>query len=156
MTRLSIAARQADLIGDDAKALMKITLDAGITSVAGHTERFSQKVAKKAARKLILDQLPNDDDLLKGKEVKIANSTPSIYTARKMELDSAVQNNDWKTVVTKCPIRESDALGNISSALKFRKIEDYEKAVRQLLAQEEDALAFVRRLFGDLFDQLGN
>jgi hypothetical protein len=38
--------------------------------------------------------------------------------------------------------------------LAVGSIEDYEKAVRQLLSTDEEALAFVRGLFGNLLDQL--
>ncbi len=69
-------------------------------------------------------------------------------------LDAAVANDDWKTILTKCPVRESTALDDISAALGFRKMQDYEKAVRYLLAEDDNALAFVRGLFDNLFDQM--
>lgn len=149
-----IAARLADISGDNATALTKKALAAGIAAVAEHTDRLSQKVAKKAVRKLILDQLPNDDDLMDGRDVSIANDAQAIHAARKAELDAAVGDNDWETILTRCPVRETVALANISVALGFRKIGDYEKAVRRLLSQDDDGLAFVRSLFSNLFDQL--
>lgn len=149
-----IAVRQADVYGDDANALTQKALAAGVSSVADHTDRLSQKVAKKAVRKLILDQLPNDDDLMNGREVTVANDAQEIHAARKAELDAAVAGNDWETILIKCPVRECAALANISSELNFRRIQDYEKAVRRLLSQDDEALAFVRGLFGTLSDQL--
>ncbi|WP_370338136.1 AAA family ATPase [Parvularcula marina] len=149
-----IAARQADLSGDNADALTGRALAAGVAAVAGHTDRLSQKVAKKAVRKLILDQIPNDEELMAGQEITVINSAQTIHAARQAELDAAVEGNDWETILTKCPVRESAALANISSELGFRKIEDYEKAVRRLLAQDDDALTFVRGLFDNLADQL--
>jgi hypothetical protein len=89
-----------------------------------------------------------------GQVITIANDAQAIHAARKAELDAAVADNDWETILTKCPVRESAALANISGELGFRRIEDYEKAVRRLLSQDNDALAFVRGLFGNLFDQL--
>jgi ABC-type cobalamin/Fe3+-siderophores transport system ATPase subunit len=149
-----IAVRQADVSGDDPNTISERALNAGVAAVADHTDRLSQKVAKKAVRKLILDQLPNDDDLMDGQVITIANDAQAIHAARKAELDAAVADNDWETILTKCPVRESAALANISGELGFRRIEDYEKAVRRLLSQDNDALAFVRGLFGNLFDQL--
>lgn len=149
-----IAARQADVSGDDASTLAQRAMNAGIAAVADHTERLSQKVTKKAVRKLILDQLPNDDDLMNDREVMIANPAREIHASRKAELDAAVADNSWETILTSCPVRESAALASISGELGFQNIEGYEKAVRRLLSQDTGALTFVRGLFYNLFDQL--
>lgn len=149
-----IAARNAAVTGDDAGVLTEAALNAGIAAVAGHTERLSQKVAKKAVRKFIQDQLPSDDDLLAGQEVEVVNNAPAIHAERKAELDAAVQAADWLTIVTRCPVRESPAIGNIAAALGFQRVDDYEKAVRHLISTDDNALAFVRGLFDNLFDQL--
>lgn len=91
-----------------------------------------------------------------GQEVTVTNNAPTIHGERKAELDAAVQGNDWLAILTRCPVRESAALGNISGVLGFRKIEDYEKAVRRLLSRDAAALKFTRDLFGNLCDQLGS
>ena len=123
--------------------------------VAGiHTERLSRKVAKKSIRKLITEQMPNDDDLLGGQPITLQNNANDILATRKKELDAAVANGDWETILTKSPVRESSALADISKALGFLTMQDYEKAVRHLLADDDDALSFVRGLFVNLFEQL--
>ena len=105
-------------------------------------------------RKLIEEQIPNDDELLAGQEINVVNGAVGIHAARKDELDAAVANNDWEAILTKCPVRESPALDAISAALGFRSRADYPKAVRQLLSTDEEALDFTRGLFGNLFYQL--
>lgn len=149
-----VAARQADVTGQDAEAMSRGALTAGVLAVAEHTDRLSRKVAKKAVRKLIEEQIPNDDDLLEGQEFTVSNDAAAILTARQAELDAAVNENDWETILTRCPVRESPALGRISTELGFQRIEDYEKAVRHLLTTNNEALTFVRGLFGNLFEQL--
>lgn len=149
-----IATRQADISGANAKDLASKAIFEGIAAVSAHTERLSQKVAKKAVRKLIMEQIPNDDELLAGQQVVIENNAAEISAARKAELDAAVANGDWESILTKCPVRESSALVDIASALGFRKIEDYEKAARHLLTVDNEALEFVRSLFGNLPEQL--
>jgi ABC-type cobalamin/Fe3+-siderophores transport system ATPase subunit len=151
---LWIAARQAGVTGGDGATLSQRALTAGLDAITGHTERLSRKVAKKSVRKSILEQIPNDDDLLAGQEVRIVNAAVDIYTNRKGELDAAVARTDWEFILTKCPVRESGALAAISAALGFRKVEDYEKAARHLLSTDKSALHFVRGLFGTLFDRL--
>jgi len=144
------AGRQAEVLGGDPAEVAENAIVRGIEGVAAHTERLSKNVAKKAARKLIMDQIPNDDELLDGQEVTVTNRGPDIHAARKTELDAAVAAKDWETILTRCSVRECEARENIIVALGFRKIADYEKAVRHLLTVDDDALAFVRGLFGRL------
>ncbi len=145
-----IAARQAEILGGNAAEIAENAIARGVEGISAHTERLSKNVAKKAARKLILDQIPNDDDLLAGQEVIVTNSGPNIHATRKAELDTAVEAKDWLTILTQCSVRECEARENIIVALGFRTIADYEKAVRHMLTVDDDALAFVRRLFGQL------
>jgi ABC-type cobalamin/Fe3+-siderophores transport system ATPase subunit len=145
-----VAARQAEVVGGDADEMAEHAILQGVLGVSSHTERLSRNVAKKAARKLILEQIPNDDELLDGQEVIATNTAPDIHARRKVELDAAVKRRDWLTILTRCSIRECGARNDVTGALGFRTISDYEKAVRQLLTIDRDALAFVRDLFGQL------
>ena len=149
-----IAAQMADVKGDDASTLTKKALSAGIAAITNHTERLSRKVAKKSVRKLITEQIPNDDDLLGGHLVTLQNDANVILATRQKELDAAVASGDWETILTKCPVRDSSALADISTALGFPIKRDYEKSVRHRLAKDDEVLAFVRGLFDNLFDQL--
>ncbi len=149
-----IAERQVKVSGRDAKDMFNNALAAGIAAISDHTARLSQKVAKKTVRKLIMEQIPNDDDILSGQQIEIENDAVAIVARRKAELDEAVRASDWESILTKSPVRESSALTDITAALGFRKVEDYEQAVRHLMKEDEDALLFTRGLFGDLFDQL--
>lgn len=145
-----IAARQAEAVGGDAAEVAETAIVRGVEGIAAHTERLSKNVAKKAARKLIMDQIPNDDELLNGQEVIVTNRGPNIHATRKAELDAAVVARDWLAILTRCSVRECEARENIIVALGFRNIADYEKAVRHLLAVDDNALTFVQSLFGRL------
>ncbi|MCY4188408.1 MAG: ATP-binding cassette domain-containing protein [Bryobacterales bacterium] len=149
-----IAARKAYINGANASNMAKEALEAGISAIAGHTERLSKKSAKKLVRKLIIEQLPNDDKLLKGKNIKIQNNASSILDQRKQELDAGISNGDWETILTKCPVRESNALTKISMKLGFPSRQEYQQSVRQLLATDESALIATRGLFQNLYEQL--
>ena len=145
-----IAARQASVLGKDRKQLVSSAIKKGVEAIRGHTGRLSEKAAKKAIRKAIVEQIPNDDDLLSGDDIRIENHAKTILTARKQQLDAAVGENDWKEILKLCSVRESNALEQISAALRFAKREDYFAAVRHLLAEDADTLGRVRELFGDL------
>ena len=149
-----IAARMGCIKGEDASALTRRAIAAGVAAVTDHTERLSKTVVKKTVRKQITEQIPNDDELLGGQPVTLQNDAIVILATRKSELDAAVANADWETILTKSSVRHSNALANIAIALGFPRIHDYEKAVRHLLVVNDDAIAFVRGLFDSLFDQL--
>ena len=145
-----VAVRQAHISGDDSSPLAQAAIDAGVAAIGRHTDRLSRKVTKKAVRQAIMEQIPNDEDLLAGQNIQILNTAHAIHTARKNELDTAVANGNWEAILSACPVRESDALESISSALGFRKRRDYQKAVRKLLTDDVAALKFVRDLFDGL------
>lgn len=145
-----IAIRKTEVAGGDAEKVAEGAILCGVEGISAHTERLSKNVAKKAIRKLILDQIPNDDDLLGGEEVTIMNTGPCIHELRKAELDAAVDKKDWITIITRCSIRECGARDNIIRELRFRTISDYEKSVLHMLTVDGDALTFVRGLFGRL------
>ena len=145
-----IAARQALVSGEDGAKLAQTAIAAGIAAINAHTERLSQNASKKAARQAVIEQIPNDDDILAGLNIQIENSGPTIHAARKKTLDAAVAGGDWEAVLKACPVRESDALESISSTLGFKKRWEYERAVRHLLTEGDDSLQFVRDLFEGL------
>lgn len=151
-----VAELKAALTGDDGSALANSAIEIGITEVAKHTERLSRKVAKKLAREMVVKQIPSDDDLLDGHDVPIENTSLEVHSERRYELDEAVREKNWEAIITKCPVRETGALNKISSTLGFARQEDYQKTVRHLLTENEDALLFARGLFDNLFDEISN
>ena len=144
----------AEISGEDPDELFNSALTAGVQGVSKNTDRLSRKFAKKTVRRMITDQIPNDDTLLNGEDLILENNATSVLKMGKKELEAALENNKWETILTMCAVKESNALANISKVLKFRKVQDYEKAVRQLLIKNDEVLEFVRKLFDDLFDQL--
>ena len=148
-----IARRQSEVLGDDPAEMEKKAFDAGIKAVADGTERLIRNTAQKTARKRIIEQIPNGNDLLV-RRVDISIDGPEILAGRKNELGAAVQERSWESILKMCPVHESEALANISRTLGFQNMKDYRKAVRQLLDTDEDALDLVRGLFRDLFEKL--
>ena len=151
-----IAKRQTSVTGEDAVSLIEKALVAGVNAIRDQTERLSEKAAKKSVRKMIIEQIPNDDELLLGEELIIRNDANAILATRKDELDKAVLAGDWESILTRGPVRESGSLNAIARALGFQKRQDYESAVRHLLRTDDGALEFVRGLFGDLVTKLNS
>lgn len=149
-----VAESMEKILGDDALSRFNQVPEAWVNEIKGHTERLSENAVKKIVRKSIMEQIPNDDDLLKCESVTLMNDANSILTQRKRELDLAVDSRDWEAILMKCPVRESNALHTIAKTLGFQNKFDYEKAVRELLIRDNKSLDFVKGLFSDLFSQL--
>ena len=150
-----VAARQAAVLGIAAEDhLVSSAIESGVSAIGNHTERLSEKAAKKAIRKAIFEQMPNDDELLLGDDLCIENHAKDILAKRKYALDAAVENRDWEKVLRLCSVRESNALDQISSTLRFANRADYLAAVRHLLAEDSEALDAVRALFEDLAHEI--
>ena len=149
-----IASRRASLMGGDSDQLADKAICSGVTAVRDHRVRLSVKAGKKAVRKHILERIPSDDDLLCGEDVHIANEAKSILASHTERLEKATEAGDWESILKFCSVRESPALKSIIVALGFRHRQDYQRAVRHLLTEDEDALRFVRCLFGQLTSQI--
>ena len=151
-----VARRQASVLGGDSEQLAENAIRSGIDAIRGHTHRLSQKAAKKILRQSVVEQIPNDDDLLAGESIQIANNSERVLAERQQNLDAAVAAGNWAAILITCPVRESNALEEISKTLQFRQREAYEQAVRHLLAEDSDLLDFVRGLFGNLAPEILN
>jgi len=65
-------------------------------------------------------------------------------------LQGALAGGNLTEIITKYPIRETQALSEIAIKLGFQAKKQYEGAVRKLLMDDKEALSFVRSLFGTL------
>ena len=149
-----IACRQAKVLGIESAELAKAAIAAGIAAIRDHTDRLSVNATKKALREHILAQIPNDDVLLSGGNLHIENDATDFHAERVKKVNKAVQEGNWEGILTTCPIRESTALEEIISALRFKTQQDYKKSVRHLITEDAGERDFVRGLFGDLGSQL--
>ena len=140
--------------GDNAIDRFNQVPEAWANKIKGHTKRLSEKAVKKIVRKSIMEQIPNDQNLLNGKSVTLKNDAILILTQREKELETAVDDKNWEEVLAKCSVRESGALSATAKTLGFQSKFDYEQAVLQLLRTDNELLRFVRERFSDLTSQL--
>ena len=145
-----VALHQAPVLGADGTQLASAAMAAGVEAIRGHTDRLSRNATKRALRQSLIEQIPNDNELLAGHDIALTNNAAALHAARVAELEAAVADVNWERILTACPVRESNALSRISTTLGFRQRHDYQRAVRHLLARDGDALRFVRAMFGDL------
>ena len=149
-----VAERQAGVTGRDASDLTAKAHEAAIEAIRGDVGRLIQNVVKKLVWKSFIEQLPRDDDILGGESIVLENKAGAILRERRNELDNAVANCDWESILRMCSVRNTGSLDRIAKALGFPNKGLYEEAVLQLLRTDEGAVESVRNLFGDLFDRL--
>lgn len=149
-----VATNQSRIHNIDTQELTNAAIEKGIAAIAGDTERLSKNIAKKLIRKLVIEQIPDDDKLINMKDFQILNDGPKIHAEHKAIIDEAVHSNDWEMILKKCPIRSTSALNDIAVILHFRGVNDYLNYVRYLLSQDESRLAFVRGFFDGLYEKM--
>lgn len=146
-----IAERQARVTSADATVKAAAAIDAGIAKVRQHKSRMVLKAATKAARDVLLNQLPTVPSVSAGQAVSVNIDTAALVASKEAELERRLDARDWAAVVTTCPIRESGALDPISKAVGLPGVKDYEAAVRTMLTDDLEALALVRGLFAGAY-----
>ncbi len=145
-----VAERHARTTGDDFSSRVADATSAAIAAIAPHVQRLSKRVAEKRVREEFFSHIPNKDQMSVAAPLNISINVPKIVGDEQAILQKAIDTGDLATVVSRYPVRELPALEEIARKLGFQNRGQYESAVRKLLMDEADALAFVRSLFGTL------
>ena len=67
-----------------------------------------------------------------------------------VKFDALVTANETGGLISRYPVRETEALNDIASGLGFRTPEKYEMAVRKMLVDDEEARNAAEDLFGSM------
>lgn len=149
-----VARRYAAMMGEDGEARAAAALATALDKVRPEATRLSVRLAEKIIRRAIFAKLPTSETILAGAPISIEIETKAILDEAAAALTRAINERDWTTVVTRCPVRESPALDTIAKGIGLKGRLDYEKAVRQLVIDEEEALTFARSLFAEAFGEI--
>jgi ABC-type lipoprotein export system ATPase subunit len=145
-----IAQRHAAITGDDASISLDNAKNATIEAVKPHVQRLSERVAEKALREEVFRHLPKREEISAGLPINILIEVSSMVTVERERLQEALDMGNLEEIISRYPIRETPALDKIAKKLGFQNCEQYEGAVRKLLMDDNEALTFVRSLFGTL------
>jgi hypothetical protein len=77
-----------------------------------------------------------------------------MYQAEKAQLNSWIAAEDVEKIVGRYPIRESQALDGVVTALQFKNRSQYEAAVRKLVSDDQSIRTTLIGYFGDLASAL--
>jgi len=145
-----VAERQAAVTGEDSDTLLSNAKMAAIKAIRPHIQRLSERTAEKIIRKEMFSYLPRQKDIAKAEPINVLIDVPAFVTKERLRLQDALDDNNLSVIIEQYPVRETDALNQISSKLGFQSPHKYEGAVRKLLMDDKAALTFVKSLFGTL------
>jgi len=145
-----IVERHVAVTGENASTRLSMAKNAAITAVTPHIQRLSESAAEKLIREEIFKNLPRRNEIASSNPINISINVASFVAEEQIHLQTALDGNDLSTVISRYPIRETPALSEIAKKLGFQERSQYESAVRKLLIDDDNALAFVKSLFGTL------
>ena len=144
-----VASRQAEVTGDDPSVLVNEAIDGGIAAIQSQRQHMLSKVVDKLVRREIFSKLPRRNELQRIGKVSLQVDVNQLRKCEERDFDHLIAARDFEGLIQRYPFRESGALERIARSVGLSR-HKYEDAVRKLLQDEDDALSFCRRLFGDL------
>lgn len=163
---LQIAKEQVDASGGSAAAIDPAKIEtasggllycakkAALGAIAPHVEDLAARVVERTLRQQAMAKLPSRQQVLAGAPLNITLDAPTELAAEVAKLNALIAGDDLKQIVERYPVRETPALGLIALKLGYASRKKYEEDVRQLLSEDDAALAAVRALFGALVAEL--
>ena len=154
-----LAAKQANVTGDDADEMVNQANRAAIDAIRISIDHLSIRTAEKAVRRAYFNHIPNKADISAGADsIDVQIDVATIVAEERDRLTQELENENLESIFAFYPVRESSALNQIAHCLGFQGRNQYEKAVLNLLVErpeggeggEEDAITFVRSLFGSI------
>ncbi|MBW4444273.1 MAG: AAA family ATPase [Plectolyngbya sp. WJT66-NPBG17] len=145
-----VAQRYAAVTGEDAYSRLDSAKTAAIEAIRPHLQRMSQRTAEKVLREEVFRHLPTQRKIATGQPIQISINVVDAVAVERQQLQSALDLGDLTKIISCYPIRETPALDKIAKELGFQNREQYERTVRKLLIDNDDALSFVKSLFGTL------
>jgi hypothetical protein len=140
--------------GEDAAARVARAKAAALAAVEPHVQRLSERVVEKSLREQVLRRLPGREEIATGAPVAISIDVAGTVAAESARLRALLAAGDLAALIARYPLRETQALAQVALNLGFQDQDQYEGAVRTLLASDEKARAAVRALFGTLGDDM--
>ncbi|HET6251725.1 MAG TPA: AAA family ATPase [Tepidisphaeraceae bacterium] len=144
----------AAVLGGDLTEKLKMANDDAIKAIRENATHLSTRIAEKAARALVFSLLPKKGEVVAGNKRAVEIDFGNIAQEEALRLKGFVDASDFVAVLRRYPIRESKALGAIAKALGFADRDQYEAAVRKLLADDPEPVKSVRELLGALPSEL--
>lgn len=149
-----VAEKHAAVVGGDAQHSLIEAKKAAINAIRPHINRLSERAIEKTLRDEMFKHLPRRQQISAGQPIKVEIDLAEIIRQERDRFSTMLEQENLQKIISLYPVRETPALDQISEKLGFRGRLQYESAVRKLLNESDEALAFVRSMFGALISKV--
>jgi len=152
----SVAALQADLLGEDPEDLLSAAMRAAIDSLksAGKKEHLAGRLAERYMRDKLLSMVPTREQLMDQSVEEVRISFQSPYPAELKNLTDLVESDNLREILDRYPVRESGVLDKIAKGLRFNSRDDYERAALRRVGMDASLRAALKSKLEALAEQL--
>lgn len=149
-----IAQRKANINGGDASTYLNNAKTAAIEAIRLRIKYLSDRIAEKAVREDFFSYVPKEPDIQDKRPIDVKIDVAKYVDQEYGRLERELNAGNLVEIISRYPVRETSALDRIAKALEFQNRKQYERAVRKLLIDDQEALTFVKSLFGTLVSDL--
>jgi ABC-type cobalamin/Fe3+-siderophores transport system ATPase subunit len=146
-----VAARQAQITGADADALVRSAIERAIAAVRLQKEHLVSSAVLRSARDRISSAFPKREDIARGESLRVEVDISALRSEEELRFDRLVDAVDWDGLLTRYPLRESAAFDRVVSGITMADQPIYRAAVLKLLQEDATSLTDLRGLLGDLY-----
>ncbi len=145
-----VAERHVAVVGGNASERLSDAKSAALEAIKPHVQRLSERTAEKVVREKFFQNLPGRKEITSAKPIELSIDVSTIVEEERERLQDTLDNGRLEEIINQYPIRETPALTEIARKVGFQNRGQYEGSVRKLLMDDEEALEFVKSLFGTL------
>jgi len=145
-----VAIRHAEVTGENVETLINEAKNIALTCITAHAKRLSERVIEKTLRDELDKHRPKRAEIAAGNPIIVKIDVCTKVKEELSALNQALSDQNLEKIIARYPVRETQALTEITRKLGFQSREQYESAVRRLLIDDAEALDFVKSLFDTL------
>lgn len=149
-----IAERQAAMIGADRDGLIRRAIEDGVAGAKQQKNHLVTSAILRAARQNVLSGLPKRADVETYGSIKIEVDVASLRAEEEAQFDALTASVDWDGLLSRYPLRESNALDRVVSALKIADRQTYRASVLKLLQDDPEALDDLRAELAGIYAEV--
>lgn len=155
-----VAEQKAQALGNDAAQMVCKARKKFLNAVLPDKERLAARMIERSIRSELMSKLPKWRDIYSREcksihPVNICIDIQPHYEEEVKKIERLIYNEDVVSIMRDYPVRETQALQGIFSALGFSRRLDYESAVLNVIKENNELRRILIGYFGDFPQSVG-
>lgn len=146
----AVARRQCTILGGASDQMIIKAWKDLLSAIVANLDRLAARMTEQVVKDQIGLRMPNWKKIQAGENVDIAVDAQAHYQNERELLREWISVEDVGKIISRYPIRETQALAVIASALQFKSRTHYEAAVRKLITDDAAIKDHLLGYFGKL------